>query len=451
MAKFKNFAAVSVISTGVLLVVAFVFSNTALAQPGGLIPCGEPGPPCTLCHILVIIQKIINFFVGPTGIVYALAILLIAYGGFRYLIAGGSEAKLTQAKEIITAAVVGLLIGLGSYLIVGTIINVLGGSYQPAGFPWPWNKIDCSTVAGGEMAAGTLPTISEEGVTGIPLACVQPAGSPACPGTVPVSIPVASTAHGVNPYAKPALATALANAHSTSPVGFSLSEGCPPTVSHISSCHCNGGCVDINVSNPTAANIEKVCLALRAAGFSSSNIVNEYSVCTGSCAVACGGGPTTYVTTTGGNLHLNSPSGVVGPGPLACVIDSIYFLPSGTQADGWFKDNSKPTVQIVVSGSPQCGGKDFRVTLRQQVGLVTDVLAAKKVSWETGKNGFTINLKAGEEKCSVIYKPDCQYNIVVVDPEGVIHYSEGTPRGKLNYDCDGFCDEDWEILSINPN
>lgn len=60
------------------------------------------------------------------GIVGSLALLMFIYGGFTFLISAGSSEKVGQARKIIMAAVIGLLIVFASYLIIKFVLNSLG-------------------------------------------------------------------------------------------------------------------------------------------------------------------------------------------------------------------------------------------------------------------------------------------------------------------------------------
>lgn len=61
------------------------------------------------------------------GFVGALFIILVIYGGFMWMIAGGDSSKVQKAKDIIVKAVIGLVIIMSSYAIVYTIISQLSG------------------------------------------------------------------------------------------------------------------------------------------------------------------------------------------------------------------------------------------------------------------------------------------------------------------------------------
>ena len=60
------------------------------------------------------------------GIVGSLALIMFIYGGFMFLISAGSADKITQAKKIIIAATIGLIIVFASYLIIKFVMSSMG-------------------------------------------------------------------------------------------------------------------------------------------------------------------------------------------------------------------------------------------------------------------------------------------------------------------------------------
>lgn len=82
--------------------------------------------------------KIVNFALGFLGLI---AVLIVIYGGVLYVTAAGEEENATKGKKAITYASIGLLIILGSFAFVNTIIrgasdgsedgrqNVVGNSF----------------------------------------------------------------------------------------------------------------------------------------------------------------------------------------------------------------------------------------------------------------------------------------------------------------------------------
>ncbi len=64
------------------------------------------------------------------GIVGSLALLMFIYGGFTFLISAGSSEKVSEARKIIVAAVIGLIIVFASYIIIQFVLGSLGLNWQ---------------------------------------------------------------------------------------------------------------------------------------------------------------------------------------------------------------------------------------------------------------------------------------------------------------------------------
>jgi|GEM_PF-1538013 len=77
------------------------------------------------------VLKIVNFALTFLGL---LAVLIVIYGGVLYVTSGGEEEKTGKGKKAITYASIGILIVLGSYAFVNTIIKGAGaGETGPDG------------------------------------------------------------------------------------------------------------------------------------------------------------------------------------------------------------------------------------------------------------------------------------------------------------------------------
>lgn len=97
-------------------------AGTVLAQ--GVVPCGGEGQPeCKSDHFFVLVSKIIKFFVYTLAVPVATA--AIAYAGIIMAVKPADEGKRTQAKEILWAAVIGLVLVLAAALIVDTLVDYL--------------------------------------------------------------------------------------------------------------------------------------------------------------------------------------------------------------------------------------------------------------------------------------------------------------------------------------
>ena len=71
--------------------------------------------------------KISNTLLYAIGIV---AVVMLVYGGFRYIISGGDSKKVTDAKNTILYAIIGLIIALLSYAIINFVINAVGSTAE---------------------------------------------------------------------------------------------------------------------------------------------------------------------------------------------------------------------------------------------------------------------------------------------------------------------------------
>lgn len=79
--------------------------------------------------VRVTIARIINVVLGILGIVVT---LIIIAGGFRWMTAGGNEEAVGQAKKIISAGVIGLLIIIIAYALSSWIFSVIIGATTEA-------------------------------------------------------------------------------------------------------------------------------------------------------------------------------------------------------------------------------------------------------------------------------------------------------------------------------
>ena len=68
------------------------------------------------------IMAIVRLLMGFLGII---AIIIMLYGGFVWLTSAGNEEKVGQAKKIITAGVIGLVVIFISYALATFVISQL--------------------------------------------------------------------------------------------------------------------------------------------------------------------------------------------------------------------------------------------------------------------------------------------------------------------------------------
>lgn len=71
-----------------------------------------------------IVPKVINLMLFVVGV---LAVFMIIYGGIRYVLSGGDSKKVTDAKNTVLYAIVGLVVAIVGYSFVNWVSQVLSG------------------------------------------------------------------------------------------------------------------------------------------------------------------------------------------------------------------------------------------------------------------------------------------------------------------------------------
>lgn len=104
----------------------FLLGLTALAAEGSTVDLSEVNPlgVSGVGGISILIGRVISAILGITG---SVAILMFVYGGFMMLTSAGIDQKIVAAKKIITWAIIGIMVILGSYAIVTFIFQGLTG------------------------------------------------------------------------------------------------------------------------------------------------------------------------------------------------------------------------------------------------------------------------------------------------------------------------------------
>lgn len=125
--KLKKFVLV-----GLLTLVFLLSYETVLAviHGGGSGGSGGPSPQPndgikgeSIQELAAVLGRLINFLLGIVG---AITIILIIWGGMRYIFASGDEKATLTAKHMIEYALLGLVIVLLSVFIVNFVGSLLG-------------------------------------------------------------------------------------------------------------------------------------------------------------------------------------------------------------------------------------------------------------------------------------------------------------------------------------
>ncbi len=136
----------------------------------------------TFCDMLGILTGIARLITGSVG---GLALLYFVYGAVQLIVSGGSAQKVGKGKEVMTQAVMGLVVVLVAYQLVGIIIvTFMRGQIKDFSsgrlIATPWNLLStgqCAVSPIQEQAAQEAKRVEE-----------QKRAAPA-PGSTPATTP----------------------------------------------------------------------------------------------------------------------------------------------------------------------------------------------------------------------------------------------------------------------
>ena len=99
----------------------------AVSADVSLFPTGYWGPlvsctgiDCDTCHIFSTAQRVIYFMMTLT--IFVIGPIMITAGGIMMLVSAGNAERFSSGRKMATGAVIGILIGLGAFLIVNTLL-----------------------------------------------------------------------------------------------------------------------------------------------------------------------------------------------------------------------------------------------------------------------------------------------------------------------------------------
>lgn len=119
-----------------VLAVALLAPFSALAQ-FGQVPSGSTYSSVastgklTSDSIGTILVRIMNWVLGILGIG---AIISFVIAGILYLTAAGDESKTEKAKGMMTYAIIAVVIALVGYVVINTVVGLLGSSASSGTF-----------------------------------------------------------------------------------------------------------------------------------------------------------------------------------------------------------------------------------------------------------------------------------------------------------------------------
>ena len=114
MKKLISIALVSVFAFSMMSTVAFAQVDVS-AELGATFGLGTQSLKGSLTNI-------VNALLAFLGI---LAVAVVLVGGFKWMTSGGSEEKVTSARQMIVAGIIGLAIVLAAFAIVKFVVDAV--------------------------------------------------------------------------------------------------------------------------------------------------------------------------------------------------------------------------------------------------------------------------------------------------------------------------------------
>ena len=110
---------------GVMIVVALAGNVSALTLQEGAEAARCDGCPRDLFGDTGVFKQVTNTVLYIVGII---AVIMLIIGGIRYVTSGGDSKKVTDAKNTVLYAIIGLVIAFLAFAIVNFVISALPSS-----------------------------------------------------------------------------------------------------------------------------------------------------------------------------------------------------------------------------------------------------------------------------------------------------------------------------------
>lgn len=112
----------------------WIKNNPDYKAPDGYVENGGIIPACAFSGQCRNTNDLVDVFINQGkkifGLIGAVALVAFVYGGFLMVFSFGSSDKIQQGKDVMVAAVIGIIIVFSAYLAVNFILSVLGVSAE---------------------------------------------------------------------------------------------------------------------------------------------------------------------------------------------------------------------------------------------------------------------------------------------------------------------------------
>ena len=108
----------------------------ALTVQEGAEAARADGMPAELIGANGVFTQISNTILYIVGVI---SVVMLVWGGLRYILSGGDSKKITDAKNTILYAIIGLIISVLAFAIVNFVLNTIGtASGTVEGMVYSW-------------------------------------------------------------------------------------------------------------------------------------------------------------------------------------------------------------------------------------------------------------------------------------------------------------------------
>jgi len=234
------------LSLAVILILVIPAVTLAQTDGNGIVPCD--GPECQACHFVQLGQNLLVWFIKIMASVIA---VVVAIAGLKMVTAGGDVGKVSEAKGMMTNALIGFVILLSAWLIIDTVMKLVANPNASAGGVklGMWHTIECvaqparTTTPTTTTTPGTVTTAPSTGGLSHTEAIAQLGGinvvsSGNCTDRTNRSC---TSLEGFQPAALEKVKSVVSDCS-----GCNLQITAGTEVGHTNPCHVNGTCVDIN-------------------------------------------------------------------------------------------------------------------------------------------------------------------------------------------------------------
>ena len=121
----KSIAQITTGASAAIVLAAGKAMATTTSVEAGAAAARADGMPAELVGDTGVFTRLTNTILMGVGLI---SVIMLIFGGLRYITSGGDAKKVTDAKNTILYAIIGLIICVLSYAIVNFVLNTIGAA-----------------------------------------------------------------------------------------------------------------------------------------------------------------------------------------------------------------------------------------------------------------------------------------------------------------------------------